>query len=134
MSQNIWGFPSNQSTTFQEALGYKKYVALLTQEVGNAPIAIVLENTLAGTPVWTYNSTGNYSCTLAGAFPEGKTYCTATNGFDWPTFGQINFGRGPTGDIDNLIMYYTDPGSGWGAVDINCFPAYDVYVEIRVYP
>lgn len=114
---------------------YKVYTALLTQEGTNDPVAQVLENTLGGTPVWERIGQGRYNCTLTGAFPEGKTYCTSNNGFDWPIFGQINFGRGLTGNIDTLTMYYTDPGGGgWASVDINCFPSYDIYVEIRVYP
>ena len=34
---------------------YKVYTALLTQTGTNAPVATVLENTLGGTPVWSYD-------------------------------------------------------------------------------
>ena len=52
---------------------YKIYVALLTQTSTNAPVATVLENTLGGTPVFTYDATGSYVCTLASAFTNNKT-------------------------------------------------------------
>ena len=47
---------------------YKVYTAVLTQQNTNAPNAVVLENTLGGTVVWTRNSSGNYYGTLNGAF------------------------------------------------------------------
>jgi len=52
---------------------YKVYTALLSQTGTNAPTAIVLENTLGGTPVWTRTSAGSYVGTLAGAFVTDKT-------------------------------------------------------------
>lgn len=53
---------------------YLVYTALLSQSGTNAPVATVLENTLGGTVVWTYSSTGNYQATLAGAFPANKVF------------------------------------------------------------
>jgi hypothetical protein len=50
-----------------------KYKALLSQSGASAPVATVVENTLGGTLVWTYNSTGVYIATLVGAFTENKT-------------------------------------------------------------
>lgn len=47
---------------------YKVYRALITQSGTSAPTAVVLENTLGGTVVWSYDSVGNYTGTLAGAF------------------------------------------------------------------
>ena len=52
---------------------YKKYTALLTQTGTNAPVATVLENTLGGEVVWSYDGVGEYLGTLAGAFPQDKT-------------------------------------------------------------
>lgn len=40
--------------------GYKKYVAQITQSSTDAPVAIVLENTLGFTPLWEYNDVGIY--------------------------------------------------------------------------
>lgn len=53
--------------------GSKKYVALLTQTGTAAPTATVLDNTLGGTLVWTYDSVGTYIGTLTGAFTLDKT-------------------------------------------------------------
>jgi hypothetical protein len=57
------------------------YRALVSQDGGvSAPTAVVLENTLAGTPVWTRANTGDYRLTLAGAFSSAKTwYSISTN-------------------------------------------------------
>jgi len=64
----------------QTAIGnYKKYVALLSQSGTNAPTATVLENTLGGTVVWTRNSTGLYTGTLAGVFTANKTWTSITS-------------------------------------------------------
>ncbi len=54
---------------------YKVYVAMLEQNGTSAPTAIVLENTLGGTVVWTRNVAGLYTGTLANAFPDLKTFC-----------------------------------------------------------
>jgi len=54
--------------------GVKEYVALLSQNGENAPVATVLKNTLGGTVVWTYASVGNYNATLIGAFIENKVF------------------------------------------------------------
>jgi hypothetical protein len=53
--------------------GPKKYVALLTQTGTSAPTATVLENTLGGTLVWSYDGVGSYIGTLTGAFTSNKT-------------------------------------------------------------
>jgi hypothetical protein len=56
-----------------DSVPYKSYVALLTQTGTNAPVATVLENTLGGTPVWSYSDTGLYLLTLTGAWVTNKT-------------------------------------------------------------
>ena len=53
---------------------YKVYTALISQTGTNAPTAIVLENTLGGTIVWSYSITGEYIGTLNGAFLNNKTF------------------------------------------------------------
>jgi hypothetical protein len=50
-----------------------KYTALISQSGTSAPTAIVLDNTLGGTVVWTRNSTGVYFGTLSGAFTVNKS-------------------------------------------------------------
>ena len=54
-------------------LPYKSYVALLTQTVGDAPVATVVYNTLSGTPTWDYQENGDYRVNLTGEFTTGKT-------------------------------------------------------------
>jgi hypothetical protein len=51
----------------------KKYRALLNQVGTNPPVATVLENTI-GPIVWSREEPGFYLGTLAGAFPEHKTF------------------------------------------------------------
>lgn len=53
---------------------YKVYSALLTQSGTDAPVATVLENTLGGTPVFSYVGVGEYRLTLTGAFPQLKYF------------------------------------------------------------
>lgn len=57
---------------------YKVYTALLTQSGINPPTPTVLENTLGGIVVWTYDIEGIYNATLTGAFLPNKTvvFCT----------------------------------------------------------
>ena len=51
----------------------KVYIALLTQTGTNAPVATILENTLGGGHVWSYESSGGYYLTLSNAFTANKT-------------------------------------------------------------
>jgi hypothetical protein len=76
-------------------LGYKRYVAFLTQDGTSAPTAIVLENTLGGTVVWTRGGTGLYSGTLAGAFTLQKTTVFVSS-----TYGSSN--------VHHLAAYASD--------------------------
>jgi hypothetical protein len=61
-------------------LGYKEYVALLSQNYTEAPTVIVLKSTLSGTIVWTRASAGLYYGTLSGEFAENKTFVQVTPG------------------------------------------------------
>ena len=54
--------------------GYKKYVAQITQSSTDAPVVIVLENTLGFEPVWEYDSNGVYGFNWDGDFDNGKVY------------------------------------------------------------
>lgn len=53
--------------------GIKVYRAELTQSGTDAPTAVVRENTMGGEIVWTRDLAGQYTGTLAGAFPVGQT-------------------------------------------------------------
>lgn len=128
MSQNIWGFPSNQSTTFNEALGYKKYVALLTQTGTDAPVATVLENTLGFDVVWYYEAGGGWytfqNNTTGVLFDKNKTWINTpadhtysnneTPGMYWDTQNPVNFIGIVAPDGDGTLSQYP--------------------IEIRVYP
>jgi hypothetical protein len=59
---------------------YKVYSALLNQSGGTAPTAIVLENTLGFTPVFSKEDTGKYFITYSSGFPINKTF-SFINGF-----------------------------------------------------
>jgi hypothetical protein len=54
------------------ALPYKVYTALLTQSGINAPVAIVLENTI-GIITWVYNGIGQYAAISSNLFLPNKT-------------------------------------------------------------
>lgn len=103
---------------------YKSYVALLTQTSTNAPIPIVLENTI-GTIVWTYDSTGSYIGTLTGAFTVDKTFlvCSITNG-DKDIIIQSSVTPSP----DTVLVYSWDTGTLANDILVN------TPIEIRVYP
>lgn len=49
----------------------KTYIAILTQQGTNPPIADVKLNELDGEVEWGYLGTGDYEGRLAGGFPEG---------------------------------------------------------------
>lgn len=60
----------------------KVYRALLTQSGTDAPVAIILENTLGDVPVWSYIDVGEYNCSLIGVFGLQKTLTSITNNID----------------------------------------------------
>lgn len=78
---------------------YKVYVALLTQTGVNAPVATVLENTLGGTVVWSYNDVGEYIGTLTGGFTNNKTLCMAQQ-----DTGNTGIPLGLSRENDNTVL------------------------------
>lgn len=137
MSQNIWGFPANQSTTFNESLGYKKYVALLlpgADPVNDPPIATILENTLGSDIVWYKKApyTGVY-------YGDNINFADPSKVFISFNANNSSYGNGNiisvSGDIyddgqGNQLWFSTYSGGGsqqdnWGTY---------ISVEIRVYP
>ena len=60
------------AATNEDALPYLVYTAILSQSGTNAPVAVILQNTL-GTIVYSYNGPGSYTGTLTGAFTNLKT-------------------------------------------------------------
>lgn len=104
---------------------YKSYVALLTQTSTNAPIPIVLENTI-GAIVWSYDSTGSYVGTLTSAFTADKTFviCNSTNG----TADDLVQAVTPFGNTDDILVYSWNTGTLANGILVN------TPIEIRVYP
>lgn len=65
---------SGATVTGIDSRPYKVYSALVSQTGTSAPTAVILENTLGGTPVFSYVSEGEYRMTLSGAFPQLKYF------------------------------------------------------------
>lgn len=113
----------------------KIYRALLTQSGTAAPVATVLTNTLGGVVVWSRSSAGIYAGTLAGAFPNGKTFANIIN----------NNNAGGGGEAD-FILYLITPDTDAIGLDVrnvdltgNTTPNGDnlltsTAVEVLVYP
>ena len=107
----------------------KVYRALLTQSGANAPVATVLENTLGGTPVWSYSAPGTYVVTLAGAFTVGKTFVISGS---TAQVGDVTICLGilMAGATVNAIEVHTFDNGGSGLDGILNNSA----IEILVYP
>jgi hypothetical protein len=66
----------NDNGEWNTSVGYKVYVALLSQTGTNDPTAVELENTI-GDVNYTYDGVGSYI--IDGDFPSGKTVCFVSN-------------------------------------------------------
>jgi len=101
---------------------YKIYAANLNQTGTDHPVATVFQNTLGGLPVWTRDSIGKYTATLASTFPTGKVAIMISQGANQSSInnllaaGRIN---------DNSIFLWT------GQLDDLMV---NVFIEIRIYP
>jgi hypothetical protein len=105
---------------------YKKYVAILNQTGTNAPTAVILENTLSGTPTLSRDSAGNYRITLTGEFTNNKTFVLfgsfiSTSGDYISTINRAD---------NNYIFIQTRNSAGAGVDDV----IGKMSIEIRVYP
>lgn len=103
---------------------YKVYTALLTQLGTNAPVAIVLENTLGGDIVWSRTVIGKYKGVIEGGFDVNKTYYSCSNNVHYIEAGEIGMDIDFNGDI--YISYKSD----------DVFSDNDLFnrpIEIRVY-
>jgi hypothetical protein len=65
-------FAGNGTSGSPLKLPYKTYVASISLDMSNNPFAVVLENTLGGTIIWSRISTGVYNGVLTGAFSPGN--------------------------------------------------------------
>lgn len=108
----------------------KVYRALLSQSGTDAPTAVVIENTLGGTLVWSRLSAGLYIGTLAGAFPDkNKVLLPARSAC-------LNAGDAPISIIPvwstvNAINLFivTFPSGDYSELEVNDLP-----FSILVYP
>ncbi len=90
-------------------VNYKEYTVILNQSGTNAPIPIILTNTLGGTPIWTYDSTGYYICTLSDTFTVNKTWAPGVYASDASLEVQLN-------DINSFGILVTND---FGATGLN---------------
>ena len=115
-------------------LGYKVYTALLTQindDAPAAPTAIVLENTLSGTPTFEYLLPGSYSIRLNGEFIEDKTFFIVGCGDNSVSSGAFIISQDLSSRPDRLtINTGTTVSSATWADGL----LYKTPIEIRVYP
>ena len=88
----------------------KVYRALLTQTNTDPPTATVLENTLGGTVVWTYNAEGTYIGTLADAFSTSTVVqCSGVIIYAGSLYGFIGSEQI---DSDSVQVMTFAPGNG----------------------
>jgi hypothetical protein len=115
-------------------LPYKVYTALLTQindDAPAAPTAIVLENTLSGTPTFEYLAPGSYSIRLNGEFIENKTFFIIGCGENSSSNGAFITSQDISSRPDRLsISTGTTVSSATWADGL----LYKTPIEIRVYP
>lgn len=86
-------------------LGYKIYLALITQSGAGNPTAQVMLNTLGGAPAYTRDSTGSYIVTLTGAFLANKTAPFLGSLFKLPDEG--GYSSVCLRDTDNTLLLLT---------------------------
>lgn len=102
-------------------LPYKVYTALLTQTGENPPTAIVLENTLDFTPIWTRDNVGFYK--TLGNFTQAKT-TAFVSGNIYDCYSQLGLGG------NQIILLTHELSTGGTLVDNKLL---GTPIEIRVY-
>ncbi len=106
---------------------YKEYTALLTQVSTDAPVATILENTLGGIPVWSWDSAGYFLLTGVGLFSGTVTVNVGNEGTG--EFIATSFPSDFTNDVVNLFVCKPlTPGVGENDI------LADTSITIRVYP
>lgn len=126
---------------------YKNYSIIFSQTGTNAPIITELVNELSGTPVITRLSAGNYTFTLAGAFPQNKTVVnnlaiesvTGIDGLPVISFGNFEgsligyYTITRSGIMGNEISFRSYNSAGSEDVSIIVDGAIDIFLEIKVF-
>lgn len=102
---------------------YLSYIAHLTQSGTAAPVATVVENTLGATPVWARAALGEWTLTLADAFPANDTVCFSSFRSLGRAEASCAFRRL---DDDTCFLETSD-------VDGTIIDAESLTVEVRVY-
>lgn len=150
----IQGFPNNGAYIRSDILGYKSYVALLTQYQSDPIVPIEIENTL-GFPVnWTTNSPGSYTALMPITTPLSKFYVSGTG-----SYGANGNTFIPIADMLSILGYYTMYPNGingiingfsfetfnnaWSQVELSSIIGWSdppplqnlagIYIEIRIY-
>lgn len=110
------------------AAPYLVYTALLSQSGTDAPVATVMQNTLGGPVVWSYNGTGEYIATLSGVFTANKTaaFCTGIHSTD-PRGGSAYTAQADSSNIVLIVFLQDNQAPADGYLNNSFF-------EIRVYP
>lgn len=118
-------------------MGYDVYKVLLTQSGTSIPTVVSngsgantpLENTIGGTPVYTYVTVGTYRLTITGAFPAAKTYIKIDNPQD---LGSISKAYRVSDDVVEILTEIFDPAGP--AFELVNTLLYETSFEIQVYP
>jgi len=122
----VWNYLSLTLDNFKaKLLGYRSYTALLIQTGIDAPVAIVLENTLGATITWTYNGVGEYYGELSsGTFNPVRTFTTSNSSFySSPYYSFLTI---LSGDSTKVILGTFDSSN---ATELNG----EICIEIRIY-
>lgn len=111
------------------SLGYKVYVALLSQSGSTAPTAIVLQNTLGVTVTYGYTATGVYPMELSTAYASNKVGILIS-----PIGNSNNYALSSTIGIqyDGTTGYILRTFDSTGALSDKGLG--NTMIEIRVYP
>jgi hypothetical protein len=113
---------------------YKVYTALLTQTGTDAPVAIVLENTLGYNITWGYDNVGVYTATgITNTFANDKFAFIqgAGNSSSLVSLWAYNIAGPPN---NTLILECYDLGNvGGGSFDLKDNILINQFIEIRVY-
>jgi hypothetical protein len=127
--QSLW--IGNADGEAWPSVGYKEYVALLTQVGTDAPVATVLNNSI-GSLVWSRTNVGQYVLTSAvNAFLENKTivfYPTIDQSSDNVALPKYLILRSSNAEIG--LSVYTVDGDN---IDDEIRPSVG-YIQIRIYP
>ena len=111
----IQGFPNNGAYTRSDILGYKSYVAMLTQYQSDPIVAIEYENTLGFPVSWNTVSPGLYEASLPISSDISKVYVTGVG--SWYGSGNPYI---PIADGSSILGYYTMYAFGVGSF-VNAF-------------